>query len=152
MKPTALLISILFVLLTIFFIKSHNKIHEQPFTLVYETPSVSPTPTLSIPEIIAEAFAKEQPSVRQQAENVSWCESRHHPASINSDSQATGLFQILPSTWNRYCVDLENPKDPAQNAECGHRIYAYDIHSNGNGWSQWECQASASRDYRFAIK
>jgi hypothetical protein len=135
-------------ILTILIFRSNNKTS-------YANKTAAPAPklhalvvhkTLTVEEIVDAEFVNEPTVVRSQVKIIVFCESRWNKDDRNTSSGALGLFQILPSTWNRFCVDLQDPKNATQSAQCAHRIYNYDKNSNGNGWSQWTCLPTTQSD------
>jgi uncharacterized protein YraI len=82
--------------------------------------------------IYAAADAYGQP--REDMLRVARCESVLDPNAVNTTSQASGLFQFLPGTWQRTPFADQNVFDPVANA-------------NATGWmwqqgnrNEWTCQ------------
>ena len=65
---------------------------------------------------------------------VATCESGLNPYAVNSSSQASGLFQFLPSTWATTPYAGQDIFDPAANAEAAAWMWA-----NGRR-GEWSCQ------------
>ena len=65
---------------------------------------------------------------------IAWCESRYHPNSVNTDSQASGLFQFLPSTWSGTPWANQSPFDPVANANAAAWLYSH------YGPGRWACR------------
>jgi hypothetical protein len=92
-----------------------------------------PPPPPYIAKIIYDAFSPLGARALQWALNVAYCESRYHPNSVNSDSQASGLFQFLPSTWSGTPWASQSPFDPVANANAAAWLY------NRYGPVRWAC-------------
>lgn len=65
---------------------------------------------------------------------VATCESGLNPNAVNSSSNASGLFQFLPSTWATTPYAGEDIFDPVANAEAAAWMWA-----NGRR-GEWTCQ------------
>jgi len=89
----------------------------------------------SIHDIIAEAFAPLGDAAVGWALQIAYCESTYNPSAVNTDSNAEGLFQFLPSTWAGTPFAAQSPFDPVANAHAA----AWLLATYGPG--QWECQA-----------
>ena len=63
-----------------------------------------------------------------------WCESRRHPRALNASSQASGLFQFLPSTWRSTPYAAFSVWSPYANAQA-----AGWMHRAGRG-GEWVCR------------
>ena len=70
-----------------------------------------------------------------KARAVAWCESKFNPFAYNRSSGATGLFQILPSTFNSTPFAGLSEYDPFVNA-----LAAGYIANRDGSWSEWVCQ------------
>lgn len=70
------------------------------------------------------------------AVNVARCESGLNPNAINASSAASGLFQIIPSTWRSTSQGGKSPFNAYANIVAAHEIFARD----GNSWREWVCQ------------
>jgi hypothetical protein len=92
-----------------------------------------PPPPPWIGKIITDAFSPLGHDAVVWAMRIAWCESRYHPNSVNSDSQASGLFQFLPSTWGGTPWAKQSPFDPVANAQAAAWLY------NRYGPGRWEC-------------
>jgi len=57
------------------------------------------------------------------------------PRAYNSSSGASGLFQFLPSTWQRTPYLSFSPFDPYANALAAAYLVRRD-----HGWSEWSCR------------
>jgi hypothetical protein len=93
-----------------------------------------PPPPAWIGKIITDAFSPLGPDAVVWAMRIAWCESRYHPNSVNSDSQASGLFQFLPSTWGGTPWAKQSPFDPVANAQAAAWLYSH------YGPGRWECK------------
>ena len=129
--------------IALFYNSSHNLIkYDSPRNLIKPNLISAynvPRPPRTILDIIDISFEREGAGVSAIAKRIAWCESRYHPERVNPTSYATGLFQILPSTWRRNCSDLSNPKSVTDSATCAERIYDTDSR-NGYGFREWECK------------
>jgi hypothetical protein len=132
---------ILFFSLTRQFMKHYNTRQSHVQTAKMSALASAPTSAPSITQLIEKEFEPEGPTIVAQAKSIAFCESTFRPDAKNPKSSAKGIFQILDSTWHRFCSDLDNPKDAFQNIQCAHRIYNYDSNSSGRGWKQWVCKA-----------
>jgi len=92
-----------------------------------------PAPPAWIGKIITDAFSPLGHDAVVWAMRIAWCESRYHPNSVNSSSQASGLFQFLPSTWSGTPWANQSPFDPVANANAAAWLY------NRYGPGRWEC-------------
>lgn len=74
---------------------------------------------------------------------IALAESGGNPSNVNPSSQATGLWQILPSTWSDFgSGPFSNATDPNANAVAAHKILA------GQGLGAWEVYSTgAYRNY-----
>lgn len=70
------------------------------------------------------------------AVNVAMCESTMNPNAYNSVLGASGLFQIIPSTFASTSYAGQSVFDPMVNIEAAHEIFARD----GYSWSEWSCR------------
>ncbi|HSP10215.1 MAG TPA: transglycosylase SLT domain-containing protein [Candidatus Dormibacteraeota bacterium] len=93
-----------------------------------------PVPPPDIAKDITDAFGPLGAAALQWAMNVSYCESRYHPNSVNSSSGASGLFQFLPSTWSGTPWASQSPFNPAANAMAAAWLYSH------YGPGRWVCQ------------
>jgi hypothetical protein len=93
-----------------------------------------PPPPPWIGKIITDAFSPLGQDAVVWAMRIAWCESRYHPNSINTDSQASGLFQFLPSTWSGTPWAKQSPFDPVANAQAAAWLYSH------YGPGRWECK------------
>jgi hypothetical protein len=114
-----------------------------PIPQVQQTPPVtstapasSPVPSTggnaSIVGMIDQVFGPYAPS----AISVARCESGLNPAAYNAGSQASGLFQILPSTWAATPSAGSSPFNAQANINAAHFIFARD----GYSWREWSCR------------
>ncbi|NNF65685.1 MAG: transglycosylase SLT domain-containing protein [Acidimicrobiia bacterium] len=78
------------------------------------------------------------------------CESRGNPDAVNQSSQATGLFQFLPSTWAYSSVAAGFGGYPATHPEANVASAAWLLehsilieHRLGP-WGPWECNPRLS--------
>jgi len=83
-------------------------------------------PPQYIDQIIADAFNPLGPAAVQWALNVAYCESRYHPTSVTSTSVASGLFQLLPSTWPGTTCVSKYQLDPVGKAQSAAWLFCYD--------------------------
>ena len=93
-----------------------------------------PAPPDYIAKIITDAFSPLGHDAVVWAMRIAWCESRYHPNSVNSSSQASGLFQFLPSTWSGTPWANQSPFDPVANANAAAWLYSH------YGPGRWECR------------
>jgi hypothetical protein len=93
-----------------------------------------PPPPAWIGKIITDAFSPLGQDAVVWAMRIAWCESRYHPNSVNTDSQASGLFQFLPSTWSGTPWAKQSPFDPVANAQAAAWLYSH------YGPGRWECK------------
>lgn len=70
------------------------------------------------------------------AVNVAMCESTMNPNAYNGALGASGLFQIIPSTFASTSYAGQSVFDPMVNIEAAHEIFVRD----GYSWSEWSCQ------------
>jgi uncharacterized protein YraI len=82
--------------------------------------------------IYAAADAYGQP--REDMLRVARCESLLDPSAVNSTSQASGLFQFLPATWQRTPFADQDVFDPVANANATAWMW-----QQGNR-GEWTCQ------------
>ena len=94
---------------------------------------VAPKPADSIQTIIDNAFAPLGSGAVTWAERVAYCESRDNPLAVNPISNASGLFQFLPSTWSGTPYAAASVFDPVANAQAAAWLY------QRYGPSQWSC-------------
>ncbi len=96
-------------------------------------PTAVPAPVVSgsIPTMISQIFG----ASGQAAINVARCESGLNPGAYNP-SGASGLFQIMPSTWAGTSQAGLSPYNAQANALAAHEIFVRD----GYSWREWTCQ------------
>jgi len=95
-------------------------------------PVTSPAPVAGgISGMINEIFG----AYGSGAINVARCESGLNPSAYNP-SGASGLFQIMPSTWARTSQAGSSPYNAQANAIAAHEIFVRD----GYSWREWTCQ------------
>lgn len=94
-----------------------------------------PPAPLSIPDVIAGAFAPLGPGAVAWGQRIARCESSYNANAVNSASNAQGLFQFLPSTWAGTPYAAQSPFDPVANANAAAWLF------KTYGPSQWECRA-----------
>ncbi len=103
----------------------------QPQQQTYAAPA-QPQPTGgSIPAMIDQVFGAYGPA----AINIARCESGLNPGAYNP-SGASGLFQILPSTWRGTSEAGASPFNAQANIIAAHEIFVRD----GYSWREWVCQ------------
>jgi hypothetical protein len=73
------------------------------------------------------------------------CESRAEPFAQNPVSDASGLFQFLPSTWDRWNPrtpgwEGETPFHPEANIATAKRLVDASIEEGHDAWWQWSCK------------
>jgi len=107
-----------------------------PYVKAYEiipsltpTPTPTPTPTLkpksSVEQIIEQVWGKDS----EIGLKIAFCESSYRPNISHTNSSATGLFQIINSTWleNRKKMGLPTNLnlrlDPYENTRTAYFIY-----------------------------
>ena len=69
---------------------------------------------------------------------VSWCESRWNPSAKNRSSSASGLFQFLRSTWQRYGEG--SVFDPVANVRAAAAMTQRYEELGHWRWAGWSCQ------------
>ena len=89
----------------------------------------------TIQDLIRNAFQPLGNEAVDWAQKIAWCESKYDPHAVNSDSDAQGLFQFLPSTWAGTPFASSSPFDPNANAQAAAWLY------QTYGPTQWECVA-----------
>jgi hypothetical protein len=89
----------------------------------------------TIMDLIRNAFQSLGDDAVDWAQKIAWCESKYDPNAVNSDSDAQGLFQFLPSTWVGTPFASSSPFDPNINAQAAAWLY------QKYGPTQWECVA-----------
>lgn len=84
----------------------------------------------TISDVIRQAAARygENPDVWLKTAGI---ESSGNPNDVNPNSHATGLFQFIPKTWQKY-GNGANPTDPAANADAAMRF----AHDNSQQFQQ----------------
>lgn len=98
-----------------------------------EAPAPPPSGESDIVSIIyAAADAYGQP--REDMLRVATCESNLDPTAVNQSSQASGLFQFLPSTWETTPYADQDIFDPVANANAAGWMW-----ENGRR-NEWVCQ------------
>lgn|GEM_PF-5184120 len=117
-------------------------------TPVPPTPTTAPTPTPvtqapvaptsqpvsgSYTDMIYQVFGS---TYGPGAVNVAMCESTMNPNAYNGALGASGLFQIIPSTFASTSYAGQSVFDPMVNIEAAHEIFARD----GYSWREWSCQ------------
>lgn len=71
-----------------------------------------------------------------RAVRIARCESGLNPAAKNRSSSASGVFQIIRSTWRAHAdagMSVWNARD---NIEVAYRIWL----RSGRSWRQWSCR------------
>jgi hypothetical protein len=71
-----------------------------------------------------------------QAVRVARCESGLNPNAYNASSGASGLFQLLRSTWSRTSYAGQSPFNADANIHAAHEVFTRD----GNSWREWSCK------------
>jgi len=84
--------------------------------------------------IIDSAFTPLGPQGVTWAERIARCESSYSPTAVNSSSEASGLFQFLPSTWAGTPYSSQSVFDPQANAKAAAWLF------QRYGPSQWQCR------------
>jgi hypothetical protein len=103
-----------------------------------QTPPVTSTPapstgnSSSVEGMISQAFGPYAAS----ALSVARCESGLNPGAYNASSHASGLFQILPSTWATTPFAGSSPFNAWANINAAHSIFVRD----GYSWREWTCR------------
>lgn len=98
-----------------------------------EEPAPAPVGETDIVSIIY-AAADEYGQSREDMLRVATCESNLTPTAVNPTSQASGLFQFIPSTWATTPYADEDIFDPVANARAAGWMW-----DNGRR-NEWECQ------------
>jgi soluble lytic murein transglycosylase-like protein len=80
------------------------------------------------------AAADEYGQSREDMLRVARCESVLDPNAVNASSNASGLFQFLPSTWETTPYADQDIFDPVANAEAAAWMW-----DNGRR-NEWVCQ------------
>jgi LysM repeat protein len=88
----------------------------------------------SVAEIIRRAFAPQGPEAVSWAMRIAACESHYNPNAVNRGSNASGLFQFLPSTWAASPYGGSSVFDANANAQAAAWLY------RTAGPSQWQCR------------
>lgn len=96
-------------------------------------PAPAPSGETDIVSIIY-AAADEYGQSREDMLRVATCESELTPTAVNPTSQASGLFQFIPSTWGTTPYANEDIFDPVANARAAGWMW-----DNGRR-NEWECQ------------
>jgi soluble lytic murein transglycosylase-like protein len=100
-----------------------------------QTPlTLAPGSVSAIQQIILDAFAPLGAAAQAWALRIAKCESNYNPYAVNKSSNASGLFQFLPSTWAFTPQHASSPFDPAANAQAAAWLY------NRSGPNQWQCK------------
>ena len=109
---------------------------EPPVTEEPTTPPVDGSDGYTEDEIIQiiYAAADEYGQSREDMLRVARCESVLDPSAVNASSNASGLFQFLPSTWETTPYADQDIFDPEANAEAAAWMWA-----NGRR-NEWVCQ------------
>lgn len=99
----------------------------EPATEIVEAPQLPPRAYL---------YAT-YPQVAARLDRIIWCESGWDAAAWNPRSRASGLTQMLPSTWagtpqGRRGESVWNPYSNLDGA--------YWLITQGGGWSHWVCR------------
>jgi soluble lytic murein transglycosylase-like protein len=89
----------------------------------------------AIQQIILDAFAPLGAAAQTWGLKIARCESNYNPYAVNRSSNASGLFQFLPSTWAFTPQHAQSVFDPVANATAAAWLY----HRSGPG--QWQCKA-----------
>ncbi len=100
---------------------------------VWQSPQIAVAPAVSrsaIEAMIMRVFG----FYGSSAIRVADCESGLNPSATNP-SGATGLFQIMPATFNSTSQAGRSPYDAYTNAVAAHEIFARD----GYSWREWVC-------------
>ncbi len=87
----------------------------------------------SVPEMIIDQF--DGTGHKEKALSVAKCESGFNPKAKNPTSSASGVFQIIRSTWNAYAEAGESVWNPRDNIRVAYRIWL----ASGRSWRQWVC-------------
>nr|CAA9561093.1 MAG: hypothetical protein AVDCRST_MAG87-1583 [uncultured Thermomicrobiales bacterium] len=104
-----------------------------PAEVPAEQPAPAPVGQTDIVSIIY-AAADEYGQSREDMLRVATCESNLTPTAVNPTSQASGLFQFIPSTWATTPYANEDIFDPVANARAAGWMW-----DNGRR-NEWECQ------------
>ncbi|MFI5273209.1 MAG: transglycosylase family protein [Ktedonobacterales bacterium] len=71
-----------------------------------------------------------------QALAIAACESGYNPGAVNPSSDASGVFQFLPSTWATTSYAGYSPFNAWANVNAAHQVFVRD----GYSWREWQCQ------------
>jgi soluble lytic murein transglycosylase-like protein len=105
---------------------------ETPAAPAVETPAATSTaPGGSVESMVEQTFGPHA----EQAKRVAMCESTMNPNAQNP-SGASGLFQILPSTFASTSQAGKSVYDPAANVQAAYEVFSRD----GFSWNEWVCQ------------
>jgi LysM repeat protein len=96
-----------------------------------ETPAATTVPSGSLESMIDQVFGQ----YAGQAKRVAMCESTMNPNAYNP-SGASGLFQVMPSTFASTSQAGKSVYDPAANIQAAYEVFSRD----GYSWSEWVCQ------------
>jgi soluble lytic murein transglycosylase-like protein len=97
--------------------------------------SLDPGSVGQIQAIILDAFAPLGAAAQSWALRVAKCESNYNPYAVNRSSDASGLFQFLPSTWAGSPYHASSVFDPTANAKAAAWLY------QRSGPGQWVCSS-----------
>ncbi len=85
-----------------------------------------------MPDLIRQVFGR----YAGGALNVARCESGFNPAAINRGSNASGVFQFLPSTWRGTAYARSSPFNAWANVHAAYQVFVRD----GYSWREWVCK------------
>ena len=86
-------------------------------------------------------------ALADEAMGVMACESNGEPFAVNPRSGASGLFQFMPSTWDRWNprtpgFEGETPFHPEANIATAKRLVDASIEEGHDAWWQWSARCS----------
>ena len=87
----------------------------------------------NVPDMIRAVFGP----YAGQALRIAACESGYNPGAVNRSSNASGVFQFLPSTWAGTPYAGRSVFDANANINAAYWLFARDGHT----WREWQCQA-----------
>lgn len=95
--------------------------------------STTSVPPALVKVMIGHVFG---PSYASAAKRVANCESRFDPSVQNSTYGASGVFQILPSTWETTSQRHQSRFNARANIRAAYEVFKRD----GYSWKEWQCQ------------
>ena len=91
----------------LFFASLQDPLKEDDIFKVKECQNYLPTNVIQYSKDYVEHFETHN---IERAVKVSWCESRGKTFALNKGNSDSGLFQVIPSTWNWVATEYDLPK------------------------------------------